>query len=206
MVQRVYERIMKVLGNEEPSSLSEDYILELINEAQRRLALYSSRTKTSEVFMIPGDVEAELPPDLLSIVTVYWRHNQDKKELRSGAGAPPLDLEFQEEIDDKGEGTPQLYYVKHEKLLIQPSPSVESQLYIVYNESPSQITEVSDRLAFESSEHFIFYQAVYQYFMDNGEEYRANQWKPRRDESLMEWIENSENQNYAQPIIMKLRW
>jgi len=206
MVQRVYERIMKVLGNEEPSSLSEDYVLELINEAQRRLAFYSNRPRTEEVILMPGDVEADLPPDLMRLVTVYWRYKQDKKQLRAAVGTPPFDLEFQEEIDEIGEGTPRFYYIKHQKILIKPTPTVESQLYIVYIENPRAITELEDQLTFENSEDFIFNQAVFQFFMDNGEEYRANQWKPRRDESFMEWIENSENQNHAQPIVMKMRW
>jgi len=206
MAQRVYERIMKVLSNEEPSSLSEDYVLALINEAQQRLAFYSNRTQTQESLMFPGDIEVNLPSDILQINTVYWKHNQDQKELKSAAGFPPLDIEFQEEEDDKGEGTPRIYYVKYEKLLVQPSPSVESQIYVVYTPEPAQITEIEDNLEFEASEHFIFNQAIHQYMLDNGEEYRANQWKPQRDESLTEWIENSQNQNYAQPIIMKLRW
>jgi len=206
-VQKVYERIMKVLSNEEPSSVSEDYVLSLINEAQKKLAFYSNRTQTEEILLLPGDLEADLPRDILSLNAVYWKHNQDIKELRLGAGNPPLDADFQEEIDDKGEGTPKFYYTKFGKILIQPSPTVESQLYLVYAEEPPEITEIEGTsLFYGSSENFIFNQAIFQFLLDNGEEYRANQWKPRRDESLMEWIDNSQNQMYSQPIMMKMRW
>ena len=210
MVQDLLERIMRVLGTEDQFFLSDEYLFALINEAQKKLAIYSQRPLTEELDLFPGEQEASLPPNCQRVLTAYWgpvaATNDERIELKPATGFPPLDEEFEEELDEVGEGDPEWYYLKPGRILVSPSPSVESKLYLVFNGRPQVIDDPIDRLEYEDSEDFIFNYVVHQFYVDRDETVSAREWKARMNESFADWIYGTENQNFTQPLVIKAMW
>ncbi len=207
MLETLLKRIMAALSNESPHTLSNHYIFALINEAQLNLATYSDKTTTEVIEVEAEESVIDMPEDLFRLVTVYWGDDISKKELSPQTGRLPLDSVYEDE-DGEGldTGDPTSYYVNGDSLIIRPIPQTEGNLYILYIAKPAIIVEADDDLTFPDAAGYIFNYVINQYYLNDGNIYVSNNWKPKMEESLWEWINNSSNQNYTHPIVVKPRW
>lgn len=207
MVKRILQRVMQILSEEEPCTLSPDSILEIINEAQLKLVMYSDKTVTEEFILPKNEYEVYFPTDVFRFITAYWGDGREKTELAPGLGDPPYDDMFDEGGEDNiGSGDPKYYHIKSDKIIVLPSPTIDGYIYLVYVRRPPRITSPDDQLLFLDAEAFIVNYVVHQYYVEAGDFYTSREWEKRMEESLTEWVDRTNNQNYSRPLVIRARW
>ena len=205
-LKQMIARVMRALPMSAPGQLGETDIIDLLNEAQRELAVRSNKYCIQETALEADYDTVALPDDLLKLVEVYWGDGGTKRELYPEKERYPL-TDTVEEGEGESEysvGYPSKYYVKDRRIIIRPIPTTDNTVYVLYVNRPTDMVEDDDEPELDGSEEYLIACALQRIHLEAGSE-MARVWEAEKLKHFVIWRDSSD-QNYETAFKVDGSW
>ena len=198
-LKQLIARVMRALPNLPPGAIGEPEIIDMLNEAQRSLAILSNRINTKETTLLAGVDTVNFPTDLMKLVAVYWGDAKTKRELYPEKERLPTDNYAEEDT-----GWPVKYYTITKKVVLRPIPTQGNTVTIAYIGKPVDMVEDADLPDLDGSDEYLIAHALHRIHLEaNSQAFQI--WEMEKMRAEQEWRASSD-QNYEVPFNVTGSW
>ena len=196
-LQEMVARVMRAIPGVAPGVIGELDVIDMLNEAQKHLSRLVSRFVVSE-FELEADYNiVPMPTDLLTLISVHWKSDSVERELYPSPERLPVENVYS--INE-----PKLYYVKAERVIVQPTPLVDGTVSIAYVPTPTAMSKDTDTPDLKDSEGYLIAYALHRLHLEAGSP-QLQLWELEKMKEEHTFIQTSD-QNYSNPIQLDMNW